>query len=345
MAEGSSTPGTADKPVIVRVKRKAFLSPVDAFWLEIHERPLKRALLDFVKLSLSDDSSSRVEELKTKKILVQHVETVTSSKDTFDVLRSFVPSSSGELKPEEKNEGKRQSLKTVNKQDKLLVKAKQRQEVLSRSARFEQIWRSRKGNKEATEDESIHDMCRLYDVVRVDVEDDTVDVQNEKDKDLDDWKVMAEYLPLLRQYLPSAAEEIESVPDVMSNQDEYVYDFYAIREDVNEMEADSTSLFPLVQVEDEDDFYDGPDDTEYQTDDSNAEDNPLNDYPDEADDEDEEEEEEEEDEDEDEDEDEVTSISSDEESEGESSGRELESGSQLSFDYEDEDSETCDWSE
>lgn len=344
MAESSSAPTTVDKPVIVRVKRKTILSAVDAFWLEIHERPLKRPLLDFGKLSLSDASSSRVEELKTKKILVQHVETVASSKDTFDVLRSFVPNSSGELKSEEKTEERRQSLKTVNKQDKLLVKAKQRQEVLSRNARFEQIWRSRKGNKEAEEDEAIHDMCRLYDVVRVDTEDHTVEVQNEKDKDLDDLKVMAEYLPLLREYMPSAAEEIESLANVTSNQNDYVYDFYAIREDVDDMEDDATSPFPLVIVEDDDNFYDGPDDDEYQTDDSNAEGNPLNDYPDEEDDEEVTSESSFEGEDE-----EITSNSSDEEElDGESvtSGsqfEELESLSQVSFEYE--DSEMYDSSE
>lgn len=33
-----------------------------------------------------------VEELKSEKILVQHLETVTSSEATFDVLRSFVVS-------------------------------------------------------------------------------------------------------------------------------------------------------------------------------------------------------------------------------------------------------------
>ncbi|KAL0287787.1 UNVERIFIED_CONTAM: hypothetical protein Scaly_2754600 [Sesamum calycinum] len=38
-----------------------------------------------------DASSSRVEELKTKKILVRHVEKATNSEDTFDVLRSFGP--------------------------------------------------------------------------------------------------------------------------------------------------------------------------------------------------------------------------------------------------------------
>ncbi|KAK6122165.1 hypothetical protein DH2020_044093 [Rehmannia glutinosa] len=333
MAESSSTPPS--KPVIVRVKRKYFQSAVDAFWLEIHERPLKRPLLDFGKLSISDASSSRVEELKTKKILVRHVETVTSSESTFDVLRSFVPNSSGELKYKDKYEEGKRSFKTVNKQVQILDKAKQRQEVLSRNARFEQIWRSRKEKKEAPEDEAIYEMCRLYDVVRVDVEEHEVEVQERKDTDLDDRRMMAQYLPLLREVLPSAAVEIESdIHDYMSKQDGYVYDFYAVNEDANAMEADSSTLFPLVQVDDEDDFYDGPDDSEYETDDSNAENNPLNEYPDEEI---------------SEDEDEGTSRSSAEKSEGESTtsgseSEEVESGSQVSYEYDDSEL-PYDWSE
>ncbi|KAH6814493.1 RNA-directed DNA methylation 4 [Perilla frutescens var. frutescens] len=270
MAESSTAPPGAGKPVIVRVKRKASQSALDAFWLEINERPLKRPLIDFGKLSISDASSSKVEEFKTQKILVRHVETVTSSKDTFDVLRSVVPNSSGELKSEEKIEERRRSLKTVDKQDQLLVKARQAQEVLSRYARFEQIWRSRKEKIVAPEDEAIYDMCRLYDVVRVDVEELAVEVQNQKDTDMDDCKMMADFLPLLREVLPTAAEEIEhDIHGVVSNQDGYVYDVYAVEKDVNEMEADSTSHFPLVQVDDDEQFYDGPDDSECETDDSN----------------------------------------------------------------------------
>ncbi|KAH6782677.1 RNA-directed DNA methylation 4 [Perilla frutescens var. frutescens] len=338
MAESSTAPPGADKPVIVRVKRKASQSALDAFWLEINERPLKRPLIDFGKLSISDASSSKVEEFKTQKILVRHVETVTSSKDTFDVLRSVVPNSSGELKSEEKIEERRRSLKTVDKQDQLLVKARQAQEVLSRYARFEQIWRSRKEKIVAPEDEAIYDMCRLYDVVRVDVEELAVEVQNQKDTDMDDCKMMADFLPLLREVLPTAAEEIEhDIHGVVSNQDGYVYDVYAVEKDVNEMEADSTSHFPLVQVDDDEQFYDGPDDSECETDDSNAENNPLNDYPDEED-----------DDDDDEDEDEATSRSSDENSEDESTtsgneSEELKSGSQVSYEYE--GSELYEWSD
>ncbi|KAL6563541.1 hypothetical protein OROGR_002500 [Orobanche gracilis] len=53
-----------------------------------------------------------MEELKTKKILVQHVETISSFESTFDVLQSFVPDVSGKLKYQNE-EGKR-SFKTVN---------------------------------------------------------------------------------------------------------------------------------------------------------------------------------------------------------------------------------------
>ncbi|KAK1577110.1 hypothetical protein Q3G72_019062 [Acer saccharum] len=43
---------TIDKPVVVRVKCKITRSSLDAFWLEINERPLKRPLVDFEKLSI-----------------------------------------------------------------------------------------------------------------------------------------------------------------------------------------------------------------------------------------------------------------------------------------------------
>lgn len=62
--------------------------------------------------------------------------------------------------------------------------------------------------------------------------------------------------------------------------DKYVYDYYAVQDDMDITEENAASPFPLVQVED-DDYYDGPDDSEYESDDSNAENNPLNDYPDE----------------------------------------------------------------
>ncbi|XP_073134135.1 RNA-directed DNA methylation 4 [Henckelia pumila] len=331
VAQSSSLPLKNDKPVIVRVKRKAFQHRVDAFWLEINERPLKRALLDFEKLSVSESSSTR-EELKTTKILVHHVETVTSSENTVDVLRSFVPNLSDPWEHGGENGERRRVIKTVNKQDELLIKAKKSQEVLSRNARYEQIWRSRKGKQDSQEDE----MCRLYDIVKIDVNEQAIKVK-QMDTNLENHEMIAEYLPLLREVLPNAAVEIETdIHDHMSRQvssDDYVYDFYAVTNDDN-VDADSAIQYPLVQVDEDDDYYDGPDNSDYETDDSNAENNPLNDYPDEED---------SEEEDDDDDDYEVTSRSSDEESEDESRTSGSESGSRASD--EDENSGPVCWSD
>ncbi|KAJ9565243.1 hypothetical protein OSB04_001209 [Centaurea solstitialis] len=160
-----------DKPVIVRVKRKSYQSPLEAFWLEINERPVKRPLLDFEKLSINN-SSSKAEEVKSKKFLVQHVDTVSSPDVAVDILQSFVatkPNSADTLDSKAKVEDQRRSNKTDNKQKQLLVKAKETQELLAKNARFEQIWKSRKGKSSAASDDELHDMCQIYDVMRVDV--------------------------------------------------------------------------------------------------------------------------------------------------------------------------------
>lgn len=276
--EGSSANA---KPVIVRVKRKAFQSLLEAFWLEINERPLKRPLLDLEKLSISDSSGK--EEVKTKKVLVQHLETVSTSEAAYNILQSFAPNSDGALDSKTKSDERRHTFKKENIQDQLLVKARQEQEILAKNARFEQIWRSRKGKNEAAQDKALHEMCHLYDVVRVDVEETSSQVQ--EDMSLEDQMILCNYLPLIRDFIPSAAAEIESdIHAYMSKQaspDEYVYDLYAVKDDMNITDEDALNPFPLVQVDEDDEFYAGPPESEFESDDSNAEDNPLNDYPDE----------------------------------------------------------------
>uniref|UniRef100_A0A251JML1 Transcription factor Iwr1 domain-containing protein n=1 Tax=Manihot esculenta TaxID=3983 RepID=A0A251JML1_MANES len=273
---------TSEKPVVVRVKRKSNQSRLDAFWLEINERPLKRPLLDFEKLSIDCESGhGKVEELKTKKVFVQHVETVNSTEATIDILQSFVPNSTDAVEVIPKSKERKQIFRKDNKQEQLLSKARKNQEILAQNARFEQIWRSRRGNKETSHDKELRDMCHFYDIVRVDVEERSNELQDEV-MSLEDQRILSSYLPLLREFIPSAAAQIETdVRDYMSKQDDYVYDYYTIRDDMDIGDEDSLSPFPLVQVEDED-FYDGLDDeSEYESDDSNAEDHPRNDYPDE----------------------------------------------------------------
>ncbi|KAF3454833.1 hypothetical protein FNV43_RR05281 [Rhamnella rubrinervis] len=284
--ESSSAPlkPTDGKPVFVRVKRKTFQSRLDGFWLEINERPLKRPLLDFEKLSLSDSSGK--EELKAKKVFVRHVETVKTTEITADIVHSFVESNlANASQSKTKSEERRRTFKKENQRhDQLLSKSIQKQEVTSKNARFEQIWRSRRGNKEAGH-EKLHEICRFYDVVRVDVEERSNEVQ-QLEEDLEDQRILSSYLPLLREFIPSAAEEIES--DIHANKfrqastDDFVYDYYTVKDEMDMGNVDASHPFPLVQVDEDEDFYDGPDDTEYETDDSNAENNPMNDYPDET---------------------------------------------------------------
>ncbi|KAK7319905.1 hypothetical protein RJT34_04633 [Clitoria ternatea] len=283
MAE-SSLAAAHPKPVVARVKRKLFQSPLGAFWLQINERPLKRPLLDFGNLSMSD-SAPKV-EFHNKKVFVQHVETISSSEVTLDILQSFVdPGSSDASNSKSKIEGRKNFFKKNSKLDQLLFKAKQEKESSAKDARFEQIWKSRKGNSGTTHEKALQEICHFYDIVRVDNEN-KFEVQQE-DISLEDQKLLSSYLPLLREFIPNAAAEVEADLVAHSNEEDYVYDIYIVNDEEDINVDDSSHSYPLVQV-DEEDYYDGPDDSDYETDDSNVENNPLNEYPDEISEEDEE---------------------------------------------------------
>ncbi|MED6185459.1 hypothetical protein PIB30_057259 [Stylosanthes scabra] len=281
MAESSSV-APPTKPVVVRVKRKPSQSPVDAFWLEINERPLKRPLLDFANLSISD--SAQKVEFRNKKVFMQHVETICSSEVAFDVVQSFMdPGSSGASESKSKIEHrKKQFFKMDNKQEQLLLKAKQEKDSSAKDARFEQIWKRRKSGKTAEQEKALQEICQFYDIIRVDSEENPKEVQQEE-MSLEDQRLLSSYLPLLREFIPNAAEEIEADMVAQAKQDGYVYDFYTVMEetDVNNVDDSSSYSYPLVQVNDDEDYYDGPDYSDYESDDSNAEGNPLNDYPEE----------------------------------------------------------------
>ncbi|KAG6519171.1 hypothetical protein ZIOFF_022660 [Zingiber officinale] len=242
------------KPVIVRVKRKASQSKLDSFWLEINERPHKKAFLGLGNLSISDCGTGKVlNELASEKMLVQHLETVGHSQSVKDVLHSFL------------------------KHNQLRAKAIKEHEDLARSARFEQMWKKR-GSMDA-EECSLHEMCHLYDVVRVDSEDETHQrVPKSKVAPEADGAILDKYLPLLWEILPQVAEQIEH--DRATTEDNFVYDIYTTGVGVD-TDTDNIDEYPFVQVYVEDDYYDGPSQYDYESDDSNAENNPWNDYRDE----------------------------------------------------------------
>ncbi|XP_057437359.1 RNA-directed DNA methylation 4-like isoform X2 [Lotus japonicus] len=295
MAESSSaSAATPPKPVVVRVKRKPSQSPLDAFWLEINERPfnrplqhfanlsitdsapngpwfchgnvgleinerpLKRPLQDFANLSISDSALNV--KFNNKKVFMQHVETITSSEVTFDLVHSIVDSGSSRAsESKSKTEERRNFIKKddcARKQDQLLFKAKQDIESLAKDTRFEQIWKSMKGNKGTEHEKALLEICNFYDIVRIDNDEKIKEVQQDVIS-LEEKMLLSSFLPLLRDAVPIAASEIEET---------YVYDFYTVKDEMHV--EDSSCSYPLVQV-DEEDYYDGPDE------------DPVNDYPDE----------------------------------------------------------------
>ncbi|XP_047087498.1 RNA-directed DNA methylation 4-like isoform X2 [Lolium rigidum] len=284
VAASTSAAEAREKPVVVRVKRKPSQARPDAFWLEINERPMKKAMLDLSSLSISQPSSSTAqvsEEPRVKKLLVQHVETVHHSGAVEDVLHSLLSDASAkEIKSKTKEWNER--MKKDNKQDQLRSAARQRHENLGRNARFAQIWKSRKGDNNET-DETLREMCHLYDAVQVDSDGEKHSAEPEMTS-FEENAILCNFLPLIREHLPSAAEEIES--DIISlahSEDSDVYDIYTVKEvDDADMEETSAASYPLLQVDDEDGECYNDDEYPYDTDDSNAEDNPLYDYPEEV---------------------------------------------------------------
>lgn len=56
--------------------------------------------------------------------------------------------------------------------------------------------------------------------------------------------MLASFLPLLRECIPTAAEEIEA--DIQSSHnEEYVYDYYAVNEEMDISEDSTKNQFPL----------------------------------------------------------------------------------------------------
>ncbi|XP_026416166.1 RNA-directed DNA methylation 4-like [Papaver somniferum] len=316
----SSSTTTDEKPLIVRVKRKSSQSRCQFLGLKINERPLKRPLVDFEKLSISD--SSQTEILKCKKVLVQHVETVSSTKAAIGVLQSIVvsimiflvlilkqidcgnyvthliytydilpfswekllkndlvleiskelnlfeqPNSDYATDFKTKVEERRQTFKQENKQVQRLSRARENHEDMAKNARFEQIWKRRKGKVQGG---SIHELCHIYDVVRVDVEEETPKKEEQpEDSSLEDNKILCNFLPLMREFLPDVAAEIQSDMQSYINSeamDDYVYDLNTVKDERNATEEEDTlNTYPLVQVGEDDDYCDGPKESEWDT--------------------------------------------------------------------------------
>ncbi|KAI4370865.1 hypothetical protein MLD38_019166 [Melastoma candidum] len=280
--ESSHSVKINDKPVIVRVKRKASQLPLDALWLEISERPSKRPYLDFDKLSISD-TSKKVGEVGVQRLLVRHVESTNISGVSPELLQSFA------FRLTELSEGsddKRHVNKRKDTSEDQLIKARETKQRIPGDTCFKQIWSNREENELGRDGLYPDQSCQFYDIIRLDNMQEPEEMKAPGFMPLEDERILSSYLPLLRDFIPTAAAEIER--DISAHTvdqgavDDYVYDFYAMSAGMNECYENYPGEFPLVHLEEDNDLYDGPDEAEAESEDSNAEDNPKNDYPEEA---------------------------------------------------------------
>ncbi|CAK9209269.1 unnamed protein product [Sphagnum troendelagicum] len=286
-ADGGTLQQQAEKPRLVRVKRAREQAPIDTLWLEVSERPSKRHEPDIGTLTLSSKEphlSLAIEDV-SKKLLFRRVETISPSGEKgvplYESLLVIPP------RPPRHSE----------KQEHLLAAAKEQHGAVAKAARFEQVWRSRRGGERVAADDAhmdgMHDFFHLYDLVRIDVEAEAAkkaasQEQAKREAAMAENSFMASYLPLLHECLPEVAADVEaqiaSSLDSLRTKEDYVYDVYAM-EDTNEPEVDEEDEdYPTVQIL-ETEGYDWrePNDSDYDSEDSNAENNPLHDYPEEED--------------------------------------------------------------
>ncbi|KAH7351856.1 hypothetical protein KP509_19G017400 [Ceratopteris richardii] len=284
VAAAADDEGNTSKPLIVRVKRKRSQLPIEALWLEVSERPTKRLEEELRSFSFfnSGVKGPEIEEVKSSRLFFHHVDTITSfgTEETTRVnllLREFHSESNKDRhRPWVKSKEGRFSTTT----------SREKHEETARKARFEQVWRSRKG---FTKPDNLSEIFQLYDIVRVDLDTDSLD-RKEREAELTEKRLLQDFLPLFKEYIPSVAAEIESSSESSPKKeegtgDDYVFDLYALGSKAGGDVSPDMGEYPMIQVVDDDDFMWGQSsDSEHDSEDSNDENNPLNDYPEEEED-------------------------------------------------------------
>ncbi|XP_050209494.1 RNA-directed DNA methylation 4-like isoform X4 [Mercurialis annua] len=273
------------KPVVVRVKRKSSHSKLDAFWLEINERPLKRRVPDFDKLSLDDNYSchEQVIESKAKRVLVHHIETVGSSQTTLDVVQSFMSHINQKFKNRNRlSKGTRywHKMLVLNKYGGDVEEANQHWMINCMACAIFMMWFVFMMRKDLM-------LCKRRKLCRWRIREFLIDICLYLETV---YQVPLQRLNLiftlicLSKAMSLCLDQLQILKQTCT--DDYVYDYYTVKDGMDIGKEDAAiSSFPVLQVEEEDDgdFYNGPDhDSEYDSEDSNVEAHPQNDYPDET---------------------------------------------------------------
>ncbi|KAL2652945.1 hypothetical protein R1flu_021073 [Riccia fluitans] len=263
------------EPTVVQIKRKRTDEPIDSLWLEVTTVAKKRHTLGIQNLTVAREDSTPT------KLLFRRVDSLSSSGVKELSLPKLLEKSQERKRSRDATENNHQ-LKKFKDQD------------IAKIARFEQMRTDRKAKEKTEEDVVSLELFNLYEVVRVDVEAESTQKAARREKarreaEPTEGQLLCNYLPLLREHLPELAAEIDATAATSSSTttstdvpvEEYIYDVYTLDEEMDNDDGD-VAYYPTIQVIDHRSYdWRELNDSDYDSEDSNDEKNPNNDYPEE----------------------------------------------------------------
>eukprot|EP00898_Chlorokybus_atmophyticus_P006881 jgi/Chlat1/7194/Chrsp57S06753 len=285
---------------LVRVKRKRSAFGADTIILEELPPPEKRCTLAASMTALSVGFDQRAEEAAPatpspaftaaaqptgRRRRFRRVDTIALQHDgdtsIADQVRQMVAQRS------ERRASTSARLEPKKLVDDRIASAMQQHEKAAKAARYEVIKRRRQSRDAMGVEDN--DLFRLYDVIQMDDEEEghrRAREERKRQAALAEGSLMCNYLPLLRQHAPEAATDIEQeLSKASTMHEDYVYDYYLPVDGPEPAGiSEDAANIPIVQIDhDPDGRYYGAElpDSDHDSEDSNAESNPANDYPEE----------------------------------------------------------------
>ncbi|KAL2631717.1 hypothetical protein R1flu_016403 [Riccia fluitans] len=242
-------------------------------WVGVTTAAKKRHTLGIQNLTVTREDSTPT------KLLFRRVESLSSSGVKELSLPKLLKKSKERKRPRDATDNNHQ-LKKFKDQD------------IAKTARFEQVRTDGKAKEKTEEDDAGLELFNLYEVVRVDVEAESMQKAARREKarretEPTEGQLLCNYLPLLREHLPELAAEIDDTAATFSSTttstdvpvEEYIYDVYTLDEEMDNDGGD-VAYYPTIQVIDHRSYdWRELNDSDYDSEDSNDDNNPINDYP------------------------------------------------------------------
>ncbi|XP_024525888.1 uncharacterized protein LOC112344790 [Selaginella moellendorffii] len=253
----------SSKPTLVRIKRKRCHEPVDLLWLE-HSATKRRGLdADAANLTLLDAPHSSGGQ-GGGKLLFCRLQTVEASQVKDASLSESLMSELSATRQEARKSGFKRA-----KTPSASAAARQQHERDAKAARYKQVWKNRLGLES---EDVMPQFFHLYDVVR------TTGGEETRERDREDNELLMKYMPLLEEFCP------ENFPPADASTEDFVYDVYVQQAGHEQLDVNEEDDLLTLQVSDSFAFgLEDQVDSDYDSEDSNREDRPECDYPDEED--------------------------------------------------------------